>query len=109
MSSRDFLKVSSLIGKLLKSEENKIDTVEGGKTDSYLFGITLLSGIKGAYRISIIDTGFLLAIDRTLFKFEKFESFIKRFEYELEQAFITNIVIDINKDDDSAYKIMIEF
>ncbi|MBN1532113.1 MAG: hypothetical protein JXA20_05580 [Spirochaetes bacterium] len=106
MPGLDFRKVASILGHTLNMDTN-FDIARGdASSDSYTVTYTQKDGsvstchiVQGRFKIT-------LRMPREAFDEKRLDRWINSFEYELEQAFLSNIRVAV-EDDSANYKITV--
>ena len=108
MRPNDVRKVSEIIGKLLKSVNVVHTGFVDGITKFHDFKLKFIDGHEEAFRIFIQRTGMMVVINQKLLGQLSYETFLNRFEYDLEQAFFRNIRMETLPDEGANHRFEIE-
>jgi len=106
MPQLDYHKVISIIGRTLESEADI--AVQKTADRSEVFNITFSDRNGSKKDFKMINSHFRieLQVGRSQFDEKTFNRWIKSFEYDLEQAFFTNIKVTV-ENDASLYRIIV--
>jgi hypothetical protein len=98
MPELDFRKVVSILGRTLDMSTD-FDIARGeAATDNYTVTFTHKDGSAVTCRIVQGNFRIMLEIARKAFDAKKFDRWVNSFEYELEQAFKSNIKVTVDED-----------
>lgn len=98
MPQLDYHKIVGIIARTLESEADL--SVQKNKDQLELFNVNFRDR-NGMERSFVMHNGHFnieLKVNRSQFEEKQFERWIKVFEYELEQAFLTNIKVTVDVD-----------
>jgi hypothetical protein len=98
MITRDYMKVIDIVSKAFDADKDVKLTASHDTIDIFDIKTTRHDGEIISYRLLLRKDELELVLAKPLFVDMKFDKFISRFEYEMEQAFLTNIHLETSDD-----------
>lgn len=107
MSTIDYMKVIDIISKLFEADRKVDLTATHDKIDIFDIVTHCYDGTKVPYRMLLQKYELDVIIKKEDFPGDmKFSKFVSRFEYEMEQEFLTNVQIE-SEEEAVKYKVKI--
>ena len=98
MKKIDYMKVIDIISNLFKAERNVDLSAKHEKIDIFDITMKCHNGSEVSYRIHLPDYEMEIIFAKKYFDTIKFDKWISKFEYKMEQTFLRNIKIEVHEE-----------